>query len=538
MRKLATLWAVLVIALVSAIANAQQSYILFDLTAGSHYTQTAAYGINKQGDITGFEVLKTGAIHAFIFKNGAFQDLGLLGYQASVGIAINNADQLAADGEGPGTTALFYANGTATPIGNVDGGFSYVFGINNNGDIVGTALNGDNAYVGFSWIGGVFTDLSPLGVYRARSINDSDQLVGSSLYSWSYGGYVHTSAHGCLVSGGSFTDLGSLTGNPETNTEAYGINNAGQIVGYSTGSDNLLHAFLYSSGSMQDLGTIGSDYAIAVAINNAGQIVGILQNPYGASLGSFLYANGAMTDLSTLIARGGMGWSGLTVTAINDNGAIVGYGAVNNGSQGFLAVPAGTPLSTGLTVSSVKGQIGSATTLSALLMATTLGLPAAGATVQFSVDGTKVGAPVTTNALGQAKLKYAVPEGMAIGTHTITATFAGDAYYAASSGSGTLSLAKGPVKITVHSVTGQAGTTVTLSALLTDNDKAPLPNESLSFSVAGISVGSANTNASGVASLPYTIPSGTASGTYSILVSFAGDASHLAGSRTGTLTVK
>ena len=118
MRKLTTLCTVLAIALAASIASAQQNYLLFDLTAGSHYTQTAAYGINKLGHITGFGVLpKTGEIHAFIFKNGAFQDLGLLGYQASVGIGINNSDQLAADGEGYGTTALFYANGTATPVG-------------------------------------------------------------------------------------------------------------------------------------------------------------------------------------------------------------------------------------------------------------------------------------------------------------------------------------------------------------------------------------------------------------------------------------
>src|SRR5579871_122918 len=402
MRKLAALCAVLILALAFTIANAQQNYVLYDLTAGSRFYQTAANSINKLGHITGYGVVpRTNIIHAFIYKNGAFQDLGTLGYQAGIGIAINNSDQLAADGEGYGTTALFYSNGTVTPIGNVDGGFSYCFGINNNGDIVGTAVNGDGQLVAFAWIGGTFMDLSSYDyAYRARSINDSDQVVGTSQYFWTYGGYVHVANHGYLYSNatGTFTDLGSLTGDPRTNTEAYGIDQAGDVVGYSAGSDGLLHGFLYTNGVMQDLGTLGSDYAIAVAINNNGLIVGDLQNAYGAALGSFVYANGAMTDLSTLIARGGAGWTGLTVTGVNDNGWIVGTGTVNNGSQGFLAVPAGSPDPTKLLVPSAKGQVGSAASVSATLLDTTLNLPAAGASVQFSIDGANVGAPVTTNA--------------------------------------------------------------------------------------------------------------------------------------------
>ena len=127
---------------------------------------------------------------------------------------------------------------------------------------------------------------------------------------------------------------------------------------------------------------------------------------------------------------------------------------------------------------------------------------------------------------------------MTLGTHTLTAAYAGDTYYSKSNASGTLSLSKGPVKITVHNVTGQAGISITLTATLTDNDKAPLSGESLSFSVAGVSAGSTSTNASGIASLSYTIPAGTAAGTYTILVSFGGDATHLSGSKTGILTVK
>jgi probable HAF family extracellular repeat protein len=327
-------------ALIPAMVHAQPSYTLVDLNAGSPYDQTTANSINSAGHVTGYGVVaSTGEIHAFILANGVFQDLGLMGYQASDGIALNDSDQLAADGIGPGSTALLYSNGHASQIGNIDGGYTSALGINDLGDIVGSAWNGDGGIVGFSWIGGTFTDLTPLAIYRARSINHSDQFVGSSIYTWGGGEYLYTSSHAFRVTGGVLTDLGSLTGNPQTNTEAYGINNSGAVVGYSTAADGRSHAFLYTSGPLQDLGTMYGDYSVAVAINNDGVIIGNLQNPYGAVLGSFVFAGGTMYDLSNLIVSNGDGWSQLVAVGLNDSGDIVGYGTLNGGTHGFIARP-------------------------------------------------------------------------------------------------------------------------------------------------------------------------------------------------------
>jgi probable HAF family extracellular repeat protein len=124
-------------------------------------------------------------------------------------------------------------------------------------------------------------------------------------------------------------DLGAL-GEPQyyySTSYAYGINNSGQVVGYSTTSAGWEHAFLYSGkGPMQDLGTLNGslDTSIAYAINNNGQVVGYSQ-PSGGFLDAFRYSNGSMQDLGTL-----PGDIESYAYGINDSGQVVGYGTLDH----------------------------------------------------------------------------------------------------------------------------------------------------------------------------------------------------------------
>jgi probable HAF family extracellular repeat protein len=71
------------------------------------------------------------------------------------------------------------------------------------------------------------------------------------------------------------TDLGTLPGRSDSN--AFGINNRGQVVGESdTGTSPYLpNAFLFEHGVMTDLGTLpGDNFSEAVGINESGQIAG------------------------------------------------------------------------------------------------------------------------------------------------------------------------------------------------------------------------------------------------------------------------
>jgi probable HAF family extracellular repeat protein len=144
----------------------------------------------------------------------------------------------------------------------------------------------------------------------------------------------------------SVTDLGSLGYGV---TKGLAINNSGQVTGYSYSSDafqvtcppqkygqpkkcfeNPYHAFLWSSGTMTDLGTFGGHFSQGVAINLAGEVVGSADKTSkdGAYLGSdgFLWNGTKMVDLGFFEPGG-----------INDSGQIAGgcgssSGCVLNGS--------------------------------------------------------------------------------------------------------------------------------------------------------------------------------------------------------------
>ena len=117
-----------------------------------------------------------------------------------------------------------------------------------------------------------------------------------------------------------------------------------QIVGTpSDASVYSAHAFLYSGGSMQDLGTLpGGTTSYAYGINDNGQVVGyadVEYGDYGSGDHAFLYSDGVMQDLNNLIDPNS-GWTLFDATGINDAGQIVGEGANSLGqNHAFLLTP-------------------------------------------------------------------------------------------------------------------------------------------------------------------------------------------------------
>ncbi len=136
-------------------------------------------------------------------------------------------------------------------------------------------------------------DLGTLGGSNssAFAINPAGQVVGYSVTGAGEG-------HAFLWSKGVMTDLGTLGGNF---SRAFGIDSAGRVVGGSAtaGSQGNTHAFLWTKGIMRDLGTLGGTFSEADAINPSGQVVGYSTTAQG-HLHASLWQNGVMKDLGTL----------------------------------------------------------------------------------------------------------------------------------------------------------------------------------------------------------------------------------------------
>jgi probable HAF family extracellular repeat protein len=152
-------------------------------------------------------------------------------------------------------------------------------------------------------------------------INGMDQIVGSYLP-----GKLFT--NGFLYSNGTYTTIDDPLATVDTT--AYGINDAGQIVG-TYGS----HGFLYnpSSGTYTTLELpVGTNGTFAQGINASGQIVGYYFT--GSLTHGFVYnpSNGAFATLDDP-----SGTRGTFAHGINASGQIVGhYNDAGNASHGFL----------------------------------------------------------------------------------------------------------------------------------------------------------------------------------------------------------
>ena len=98
--------------------------------------------------------------------------------------------------------------------------------------------------------------------------------------------------------------------------------------------EHIYHAFVWSNGTMTDLGTLGGNFSAGNAINLSGQVVGSAQTNTGVSH-VVMWNGGKITDLTTTALSG---LSGAGVAGINDSGQIVGTDAVGSTghSQLFL----------------------------------------------------------------------------------------------------------------------------------------------------------------------------------------------------------
>jgi uncharacterized protein YidB (DUF937 family) len=192
------------------------------------------------------------------------------------------------------------------------------------------------------------------------------------------------------------------------------------------------------------------------------------------------------------------------------------------------------------TLSSVSGtaMYGGTATLMATLTSTATNQPLSGETVTFTLGGATYTA--VTNNSGMATLTGATTTaGAGTDTGAVVVSFAGDTDNAMSSGTGNLVVSQAPTAIMNVSGTSPVGGPATLVATLTSTvTNLPISGETVNFTLDGVPVGPAVTDANGVATLagvPTSDPAGTDPG--GVVANFPGDVNYVSSQGTGDLTV-
>jgi hypothetical protein len=288
---------------------AQRSAAALALLAGCHLTAAAqGYDLTRFADPRGVgtNFLPTGINNALVVT-------GTASFQR--GFSLSGIDGSLTGG----TIALF----------DVPAAFNnFTFGddINNGGVIVGGYRNGTGAH-GFILNSGVYTTVDVPGSTRdtvLSGINDNGVVVGQ------YRDLASGNTLGFVKTGNDFLLLDA--GQSQPNTLVQGINNAGVVAGSVGGGGTASRGFTFEAGAFSYFDAPGAAWTQAFGINNAGQIVGV------ASTGLFIKTGASFTTLQLPAA-----WNARNffATDITDDGVIVGSFTDNgtNLTYGFLASP-------------------------------------------------------------------------------------------------------------------------------------------------------------------------------------------------------
>ena len=333
------------------------AYTVVDLgTLGGNVSW--AYDLNNSNQVVGYAATASGQDRAFVFSdanaNGAADpgetvDLGALpGDAASYAYGISNAGQIVGTSrsvplgtDGDERAVRFNPGAPPTDFGLGASGNGYssnASDVNDSAQVVGGTLS-NASYVPFlrSAAGAVttFTLPSPFNSWgEARAINSAGAVAGYSGGPAGDRGFVRSAA-------GALTPVGHA--NPALPySYAWDINDAGAVVGEGFNGAGDYRAFLWQNGSATDLGTLpGMGSSEAYGVNNAGAVVGRVEPPEGApgATRAFLYRDGAMYDVNDLIPANS-GWFIADARAINDRGAIAAVGFSPAGAvRAALLVP-------------------------------------------------------------------------------------------------------------------------------------------------------------------------------------------------------
>ncbi len=306
-------------------AGAQQyPYAVFDLQVlNPEAPHSATRAIAQNGCVVGGS--DTGPeLHAVLWPAfGGAVDLGTLSGDDSEARGVNGAvDIVGSSGDtfGP-RRAFLYRDGHMIDLGTLGGVVSVANDINESSQIVGYSTT-EVTTLAFVWEGGAMRALRGLDESQstqAFAINNAGRVVG---YSW-----PPQSGHIAVYwENEQIVELPRWIGP----SDAFAVNDLGHIVGQAEYSASKYHAAAWVDGQIYDLhrASLGRDSS-AWGINNVGQVVGWLGD--GRTLfvrQAFLWEQqGGMRTLDSLAPpRLRKNWSITMAHDINDAGQIAAYG--------------------------------------------------------------------------------------------------------------------------------------------------------------------------------------------------------------------
>lgn len=298
-------------------------------TASSAGFDTTLYDMNEAGRAVGQVEVRRGVLggdpgarHAFMFGDGQVLDLGTLGGNTSVAVAVNNSGVAVGSSTiSSGATHAFIADATTMrDLGTLGGSFSSAQAINDRGQIAGVSNDVNGNMYAFLSDGETLRAIGAILDRSERVRGNVVALTNNGLVVMGNGGLFDTSKPGTSIqTGATFTDA----------------NDAGQIVGNMAFSGEAgYRAVVYRDGVFTNLGALaGGVYSSASDINERGQVVGF-SNMGNGEYHSFLYTDGVMHDIAGLI-------TGFTSVVpgelmLNDRGQVAGIGLVGDQYHAFL----------------------------------------------------------------------------------------------------------------------------------------------------------------------------------------------------------